>query len=232
MFCSVSTIFSQVKGGRVIYQASTDTSKSIEKLNKNESIPKEFKNKMLYDLRNTKDIEFLLEFNINESIFYYAEKDDLENEGNRNNHTGMSAGANDMYYINLESKQVLMQSRYFNKLLIVQEPSVWEMTQETKKIGTYTCFKATTTLKVEGRNGIMYRSIVAWYTPQIPVSFGVQSFTGLPGLTLELKINNKTTYKAIKIELNPKEKVVIIQPKGKKISSQEFNDMLKGTLSR
>ncbi|MBG7630921.1 MAG: GLPGLI family protein [Bacteroidetes bacterium] len=224
---------SQLKGGRVIYQASTDTRMAIKKLNKNESIPENYKKKILYDLEKAEDIQFNLDFNENESLFYYSGIFALENEGNRGSgHTGLIAGAGNTYYTNLDTKKIFKQNRHFNKLLIIQEPSVWNMIQETKTIGEYICFKATTTIKVEGRNGVMYRSIVAWYTPQIPVPYGIQGFTNLPGLTLELKINNNITFKALKIELNPKEKVEIEKPNGKKITSEEYNDMLKGVRAR
>lgn len=51
--------------------------------------------------------------------------------------------------------------------------------KETKKIGKYTCKKATTTFR--GTN------IEAYYTTEIPVSIGPYKFNGLPGLILELK---------------------------------------------
>ena len=231
--CVTSITFSQVKEGRVIYRASTNNKKFIEKLNENKTIDKNIKKSILYNLENAKDIQFNLDFNDHESLFYHLEKKALENEGERRGgHTGIIAGAKNIYYTNLDNKEIFKQNEYFNKLLVLQEPTVWNMTQESKTIGEYICFKAETTIKVDTRNGIITKSIIAWYTPQIPVSFGVQSFSGLSGLTLELKIDDTLTFKAIKIELNPTQKLEIERPKGKKVSSEEYNNMIKETLGR
>ena len=45
--------------------------------------------------------------------------------------------------------------------------------------------------------------IVAWYTPQIPVSHGPAEFGGLPGLILELT-TDETVLLCSKIVMNPK----------------------------
>jgi GLPGLI family protein len=142
-----------------------------------------------------------------------------------------SASANDeACYVNLKTKENFRQSFFLDKIIINVEPIDWTLTQETKKIGKYICYKATTTLKEE-REGGGYLSdpIVAWYTLEIPVSFGIRNYSGLPGLTLELTQETeegKLFYKAIKIELNPKKKIVIKKPKGKAISHKEFIELI------
>lgn len=50
----------------------------------------------------------------------------------------------------------------------------WQLTSERKKIGNYTCRKATT--YYSGREW------TAWYTMDIPISAGPYKFKGLPGL--------------------------------------------------
>ena len=232
VLCTISTAYAQVKEGRITYLASADTSKAIEKLNKNNSIPQKFKKSMLYDLENARDLEFVLEFNQNESQ-YYLKESELENEGSqKTGYTEIFTGALYHYYTDLSSNEVLKKVEYFDKLLIIQESFVWKMTQESKMIGKYTCFKATSTETVESHGRVIHRPIEAWYTPQIPVSFGIQSFTGLPGLTLELRYNESILIKAIKMELNPNEEIEIKQLKGKKVTAVEFTNMAKGSLGR
>ncbi|PIB33311.1 hypothetical protein BFP78_03360 [Gaetbulibacter sp. 5U11] len=55
----------------------------------------------------------------------------------------------------------------------------WDLNHpDTLKIGTYMCNKATTSFR--GRN------YIAWYTNDIPITFGPWKFHGLPGLILDM----------------------------------------------
>ena len=54
--------------------------------------------------------------------------------------------------------------------------------------------------------------VVAWFTPEIPVSTGPSWYQGLPGLILEVN-DDKTTILCTKIVLNPDEKSKIKRPK-------------------
>ena len=121
------------------------------------------------------------------------------------------------------------------------ENAKWKMSGESKKIGQYTCYKATYTKQVEEKvfsfgswnqtNGTNQPKkpkkmrdveVVAWFTPEIPVSSGPSWYQGLPGLILEVS-DDDTTILCTKIVMNPKEKTKIKRPKkGKVISSQDF----------
>jgi GLPGLI family protein len=67
-------------------------------------------------------------------------------------------------------------------------------------------------------------NIVAWFTNEIPGSFGPESYQGqLPGTILEMDINNgRTRYAAI--DLSSKTDVAKIKEpsKGKKLTADEF----------
>ena len=54
----------------------------------------------------------------------------------------------------------------------------WQLQEEYKKVSGYQCQKASTTFR--GRN------YEAWFTSEIPLSFGPWKFNGLPGLILEI----------------------------------------------
>jgi len=58
-------------------------------------------------------------------------------------------------------------------------PMQWEITGEEKKIGSYSCVKAGS--RFRGRD------YTAWFTPDLPVTFGPWKMGGLPGLILELQ---------------------------------------------
>lgn len=69
--------------------------------------------------------------------------------------------------------------------------------------------------------------VVAWYTPDIPISTGPGEFWGLPGLILEVS-SGKTTILCSQITLNIDDKIEIKEPKrGKKVSQYDYNKIVK-----
>jgi GLPGLI family protein len=63
-------------------------------------------------------------------------------------------------------------------LLKAKKPDIrWNILDSTKKIGNYTCSKAT--VHFRGRD------YTAWFTPEIPVPYGPWKLVGLPGLILQ-----------------------------------------------
>ena len=92
----------------------------------------------------------------------------------------------------------------------------WQLTQEIKHINGYLSYKAT---RSSGK-------VIAWYTPEIPISFGPKGEFGLPGLILELEIG-KIIFRATKIILNSKEEITIEEPKGgKRVTHEEYSEIM------
>ena len=108
------------------------------------------------------------------------------------------------------------------QFLISKKSIIWEITQETKKIGSYNCFKAIIKDTLNTK-----KKTIAWFTPKIPVSFGPKEYNGLPGLILELE-HSLLRYKVTKIKLNPKRSIIIEKPnKGREITEEEYRKLLK-----
>jgi len=217
--------------GRVVYQVSIDNQAYITHLKEKSKLPERAKMASLRDALNSTSINFFLLFKGNESLYYPEFDMNMLRDMRMKISQIWNASANDeTCYVNLKTKENFRQSFFLDKILINIEPIQWKLTQETKKIGKYTCYKATATLKEEHEGGgYLTDPIVAWYTLGIPVPFGIRSYSGLPGLTLELTQDpkkGKLFYKAIKIELNPKKKIVIKKPKGKAISHKEFIELI------
>lgn len=65
----------------------------------------------------------------------------------------------------------------------------WSITDESKEIGGYTCFKATrTNVRQAPNQGEKFAfPIIAWFSPEIPLPYGPKQYGGLPGLILELQ---------------------------------------------
>jgi GLPGLI family protein len=149
-------------------------------------------------------------------------------------------------YKNLKDKVVLTESDIFDKEFLVKDSLSkldWKLEKETKKIGTYTCHKATAKVKnsskvfnpddADGKainildKAEKEKFITAWYAPEIPVSQGPGSYWGLPGLILEVH-DGSVSLLCSKVVLNPKQKIDITAPKkGKKISKAEFDKIVE-----
>lgn len=122
-------------------------------------------------------------------------------------------------YGNIDEDLYLNQREFFGRRFLISDKlkkQAWKLTGEQKRIGEYVCQKATTEIDSQ--------LVVAWFTPQIPVSTGPDGYGGLPGLILELDINNgERKAVASSIELMPLEAGAIERPsKGKKVSRAEF----------
>lgn len=73
---------------------------------------------------------------------------------------------------------------------------------------------------------VKFTEIIAWYSPQIPVSQGPSEFWGLPGLILELSIGN-TVMLCSKLVINPKEKVKIEAPnRGEEVNKKQYEEVV------
>jgi GLPGLI family protein len=139
-------------------------------------------------------------------------------------------------YKNIRENKLLIETDLFEKEFLVTDSLrkyEWKLESDTKKIGNYTCYKATAVIKAVKKDKVEEETVLlgaiardnkltVWYTPEIPVSHGPSNFWGLPGLILEAN-DGITTYLCSKIVLNPKNKVEIKAPKkGQKVSAAEF----------
>ncbi|MGY0427034.1 MAG: GLPGLI family protein, partial [Polaribacter sp.] len=71
-------------------------------------------------------------------------------------------------------------------------------------------------------------NVIAWYTLEIPYSFGPTKYNGLPGLILELK-NRQAKIYASKILLNKKKTKEIKKPKkGIEITQRKYDSIKMG----
>ena len=68
----------------------------------------------------------------------------------------------------------------------------------------------------------------AWFTPNIPVSSGPNDFGALPGMILEISIDDgQTLIRADKVELMNLEEAINPPKKGKKISQEDYDAMVE-----
>lgn len=98
--------------------------------------------------------------------------------------------------------------------------------EENKEKTTATTEKPKTTNFMEMGEIPKEIEIVAWYTPDIPISNGPENYFGLPGLILEVSAG-KTTLLCSKVVLNVKDKKEIKAPKnGSVVTQKEYDDIV------
>ena len=97
----------------------------------------------------------------------------------------------------------------------------WKIQDGQKMILDKMCLKATFSDTAD--------TYVAWFTPQIPISNGPAEYAGLPGMILELDVNDgERTINAIEIRAEEVDSDVIVEPKkGKEVTSEEFREIVR-----
>ena len=118
-----------------------------------------------------------------------------------------------------------------NEFLIIEPLNQnWKLTNESKIIDGYTCYKATNEYIVD--NGKIFKHpVIAWFCPQIPISIGPRGYGGLPGLILELQEWN-SVFGVEKIEFSNNVKEIILPQEGKIISEQEYQNKVGAAAKR
>lgn len=246
LLCSTFSLFAQDFQGIATYK----TQRSLDiKLDSTEVGGTEMQKQLTEMLKKQFQKTYLLTFDKNKSI--YKEDEELAPPS-----TGggmvfiMSDGESGILHKNLKDQSYISQVEAFGKQFIIKDSILnieWTLHDETKNIGTYTCFKATYSKQVEDLSMMTFSSadseedvkledantpkmitqtVTAWYTPQIPVSNGPDQYQGLPGLILEVN-DGDLTILCSKITLNPKKTIEIQEPKkGKQVTQAEYEAIM------
>lgn len=95
---------------------------------------------------------FVLNFNRSEATYKEEEKLDAPGAGGGRWRGMMSSFSGGPQYKNVKEQLLLEEREFFGKQFLITDslPKLeWKLENETKQIGQYTCFKATTTKKVD-----------------------------------------------------------------------------------
>jgi len=223
---------SQVKNGKVSYRVSMESFYE-NSLDGGEISPRLKKmHKITADA--AKNIQLQLLFNGEESIFQHQKGLSISDFKELDEFVKYLTSKG-TYFTNLAHSEQILQTSYegrkYNVKSEVQKQD-WALTKEKKQFGKFICNKAVLVEEIAGKN----REIIAWYSPEIPVSFGPADYVGnLPGLILELQLPI-ATYTASKVELNPKKEVKIDWPTNiETMTEEEYKkegDKVKAQLDR
>lgn len=146
-------------------------------------------------------------------------------DGNEGVHIKMSA-PDDRFYCDLKNSQCIDQRDFMQRLFLVERDlrsTGWKITGHQKSILNYPCQEAT--LLEDGKK------VTAWFTTAIPVSAGPATYGGLPGLVLEVSVNDGDRVISA-VEVKPGDQSAMIRkPKeGKKVTEAEFNKIREDKL--
>jgi GLPGLI family protein len=249
ILCAILTLMAtaataQVKQGTITYE---------RKVNLHKAISDEQMKAMVPEFRTSKH---QLLFNDSVSLYKTIPEDEApdpfdNNGGGVRTVVRFGGGNNDETYTNFAGHTTLKQTELGSKTYLVQDSirkQQWKLTDETKKILGYTCRKAVTTQKMVIRNTTIRTvqtggntstdsakttnpknedlEVVAWYAEDIVTPAGPDNNGGLPGVILQLDINNgQTVYTATEVSKNYSQKDLKQPTKGKKITGKEFTTL-------
>jgi GLPGLI family protein len=157
-----------------------------------------------------------LRFNNTKSVYKLAK----ENSDNKYMMWGGKPSTTDAIVTDLQTQTISSQKDIFENTYLIKDSTrelEWKITDETREIAGFECRKAVSKICDS-----VY--VVAFYTDQIPVSAGPESFGGLPGLILGLAVPRLyTTWFATKLEL-VEPSIAQLNPiqKGKKVNRQQM----------
>lgn len=180
-------------------------------------------------LKNQVNVEFELLYDANCSIF--QRKEILISESNKMEQLNSMMNNNQYFKNNILNEKLFQTTldKLYNVIVPFDEYK-WNISNETKTINGYLCYKATCKKEdlfnpYKNSKSIFYPEV--WFSPDIPSSFGPQGFDGLPGLVLEATLNGKKYLYATKIEFNIKDgKKIEKFQKGKTITSEELEKLI------
>lgn len=131
-------------------------------------------------------------------------------------------------YTDVEANRVVAQKKVYEETFLVSDSTRkinWKITAETRDIAGYSCRRA---------NAIIMDSIyvVAFYTDEIPVSGGPESFSGLPGMILGVALphENITWFAKLVSDKSIPAGTVVPPKKGKPTNNKGLIDTLKNVM--
>ena len=134
---------------------------------------------------------------------------------------GMRFGrANRIVYKNLAENNMIDSRDFMQKqFLLVGEPIArkWKIGTKQKEILGHNCMEAS--FRADS-----VTALVAWFTPQLSISNGPADYQGLPGMILQVDINDgQRLLTATEVMLDSVDTSIIVAPtKGKEVTPEEF----------
>ncbi len=132
--------------GMAVYESKTSTADFAKNFEGNKEITPEMKTQIMERMKKMFEKTYILNFDKSASIYKEEEKLDAPGQGGGGRMMASFMGGGGTYFKNVKEKQYTVDKEVFGKEFLIKDslPNLkWVLTDETKKIGDYTCFKAT-----------------------------------------------------------------------------------------
>lgn len=132
--------------GMAVYESKTSTSEFAKNFDGNKDMTPEMKNQIMERMKKMFEKTFVLNFDKSASIYKEEEKLDAPGQGGGGRVMASFMGGGGTYFKNVKEKQYTVDKEVFGKEFLIKDslPNLkWVLSDESKKIGDYTCFKAT-----------------------------------------------------------------------------------------
>ncbi|MEO6820148.1 MAG: GLPGLI family protein [Ginsengibacter sp.] len=158
----------------------------------------------------------------------YAPVPDKESDG-RGNYFMSGTASDNIVYNDFEKETSVSLKNVFERTYLIEDSlrnAKWKITNDFREIAGFSCRRATTVIM----DSVF---VVAFYSDEIMIPGGPESFNGLPGMIMGLVINRlHTTWYATKVNVTNVNPSVIIPPvkgKNEKITMKKLADLLRNT---
>ena len=132
--------------GMAVYESKTSTADFAKNFEGNKDITPEMKTQIMERMKKMFEKTFILNFDKSASIYKEEEKLDAPGQSSGGRMMSSMMGGGGIYFKNVKEKQYTVDKEVFGKEFLIKDslPNLkWVLSEESKKIGDYTCFKAT-----------------------------------------------------------------------------------------
>lgn len=175
-----------------------------------------------------KTLKSVLTFSKDKAIFNPVVEDAAPSNNYFSNSTP-GGQQNNTTYTDLGTGLSVTQKKVFEELFLIKDSTRkinWKITDEKREIAGYNCRRA---------NALIMDSVyvVAFYCDDIPVSAGPESFSGLPGMILQVALpHDNISWLATKVtDIAIPENKVTPPAKGKVVNNKELKAKLDEAMS-
>lgn len=238
-----TSLFAQMKEGKISYE---------RKINMHRSLPDPQMRAAIPEFRTDK---FELIFNETASLFRSVVDEEAPDPFANAGGGGGGMRMNFRMPATTTYTDIASQMQYEERALFEKEFLIidslkqfkWILSEETKTIAKQLCKKATTMvasqqMRVRMNSGGAGRNndstslpakpketeLIVWYAENIPVSVGPDNYTGLPGVIMEMDLDNGTTVTTATEVSTKYSKKELVQPtKGEKMTRKQFQESMQ-----